>query len=586
MSRVVPLLTQASRLRKAGDLAGAERFLRQALLIDASHAAAWHQLGEVLLAQRRAPDALAALDQAVRRRPDSAPAHADRALALSAVSRPAEAEAALRAAIAIDPKLARAWLELGMLLASQRRFGASIAPLTRACELSPGDAEARLALAQSISQASCRTRALPHFRRAVELGRSPRAMAALAECLLGLGRADESFTLLRDAAAMDTSDVSIRIAEARALESLGRMDEALEILRPLAEAPDATPGVVAQFAMSARSSALADRARDILLAFMKRVHPNSPGMVGLQYALGGLLEDEGDYAGAFACFKRANDLLPQTFDAQAAAAQTDDIITSFSPERFAALPRSSREDRTPVFIVGMPRSGTTLLERILDGHPDATGVGELDTLPMLVQSIPSRLGVSTSSYRNLDAATPEFMDSLADEYLASIRSLAPTARRVVDKMPHNFMHVGLIALMLPGASIIHNRRHPLDTCLSCYTTWLRTSHDYAVSLRGLAAAYRDYHRLMAHWSTLLGDRLIDIRYGDIVADTEGGARRVIDAIGLDWHESCLNFHSRSGVVTTASVQQVRKPIYSSSRNRWKNYEPYIGELIEGLRDLL
>jgi hypothetical protein len=148
------------------------------------------------------------------------------------------------------------------------------------------------------------------------------------------------------------------------------------------------------------------------------------------------------------------------------------------------------------------------------------------------------------------------------------------------------MHVGLIALMLPGASIIHNRRHPLDTCLSCYTTWLRTSHDYAVSLSGLVAAYRDYHRLMAHWSTLLGDRIIHVRYDDIVSDTEDGARRIINAIGLEWHDSCLKFHSRSGVVTTASVQQVRKPIYSSSRNRWKNYEPYIGELIEGLRDLL
>lgn len=586
MSRVVPLLTQASRLRQAGDLAGAERFLRRALQLDASHAVSAHQLGEVLLAQRRAPEALAALNQAIRLRPDMAIAHADRALALAAVSRPAEAEASLRAALSIDPRLARAWVDLGLLLLSLRRESDAIAPLSRAVALNPNNAEAHLALAGAVSFGHCRTAALPCFRRAIELARTPAALAALAECLLGLSKSEDALALLDEAAAKNPRDPQLRAARARALEALGKQNEALRIVEELASGAQSSPQFIAQFATSARGTELGPKARALVTATISRLGPSAPALVPLHYALGQYLEDDADFAGAFASFKKANDLLPQTFDERAAAAQTDDVIDSFSPDRFAALPRSARDDRTPVFIVGMPRSGTTLLERILGGHPDAAGVGELDTLPMLACSIPARLGVSTYSYRNLDGATPALMNALADEYLASIRSLAPDARRVIDKMPHNFMHVGLIALTLPGASIIHNRRHPLDTCLSCYTTWLRASHDYAVSLRGLAAAYRNYHRLMNHWSALFGDRIVQSVYEETVADTEGSARRVIRAIGLDWNDACLSFHSRAGVVTTASVHQVRKPIYATSTNRWKNFEPFIGELIDALGDLL
>ncbi|MFO0834715.1 MAG: sulfotransferase [Phycisphaerales bacterium] len=586
MSRVVQLLSQAARLHAAGDLAGAERLLSQVAQTDPRQAGVQHQLGLVLLEQRRPAEALVPLSRTIALRPDNAAAHVDRGRALAALGRHVEAEAAFRVAISIDPRAARAWAQLGRMYLAQRRDTAAIPPLTRALELNPRDAEAQLAMAHATNGSRCPTAALPHFRRAAELARTPQTLAALGECLIRLSKPEEAFAAFEQALRLDPASTNLHLSRARALEALGRRDDALEVLAKLSADPDANPATIAQYAISARNTEHAQLARGRLLDAITRLSTNSPGMIGLQFALAGFLDDEGDYAGAFRAYHRANSLLPQTFDAAQLEARFDDIIASFPSDRFASFPRSTRPDRTPVFIVGMPRSGTTLLERILGGHPQAAGVGEQPTMIMLAISLSARIGTTTTPSRAVALSTPGALDTLADEYLDSIRVLAPDARRVVDKMPHNFMHLGLISLALPGASIIHNRRHPLDTCLSIYATWLRESHDYAVSLRGIACMYRNYHRLMKHWSTLLGDRIIDCAYEDIVADTAGNARRIIDQIGLPWDDQCLAFHARDGIVNTASVRQVRKPIYSTSTNRWKNYEPYIGELIDSLRDLL
>ncbi len=586
MSRVLPLLVQSGRLRRAGDLAGAERLLVQATRLDPRHAGAFHDLGQVLIESGRPSDALPVLARALALRPENAGAHTDRGRALRALGRSPEAEAAFRAAISLDARQPRAWAELGLSLMAQRRDSAAIPALTRAAELNPRDAESRFALARAVDGGVCATAALPHFRRAVELARTPRTLVALGECLLRVSKPREAFEAFDEAAGLEPGSTQVRAARARALEALGKRDEALDILAELAARAEATPGMIAQYALSARGTEHSERAHRRVHEAMSRLPHGSPGLIGLCYALGGFLDDQGDYAGAFEAYRRANTLLPQTFDAGALDARFDDIIGAFPRERFAALPRAEVSDRTPVFIVGMPRSGTTLLERILGGHPRAAGVGELSNLIMLAVSLPARIGVDTTPSRAVPMATPAALTALAAEYVSSIRTLAPEADRVIDKMPHNFMHLGLISLALPGASLIHSRRHPLDTCLSIYTTWLRESHDYAASLPGIACMYRNYHRLMRHWSALLGDRLIDAAYEDIVADTEGSARRIINAIGLEWNDSCLGFHTRSGVVATASVRQVRRPIYSSSIGRWRNYEPFIGELVDGLRDLL
>lgn len=586
MSRMVQLLSQASRLRASGNLPGAERMLSQAAQADPRHAGVLHQLGLVQLEQRRAAEAVSNFARSIALRPDHAPSHMDLGRALAALGRYADAEAALRSATSIEPRLARAWTELGLAILAQRRDTAAIPPLTRALELNPRDPDAQLAMARAVNGCRCPTAALPHFRRAVELARSPNSLAALGECLLRVSKTQDAFDAFEEAARLDPSNLNLRLAQSRALEALGRRDDALEILARLALEPGANAGAVAQYALTARGTTHAARARELALQTIARLPPDSPATIGLHFAMGGFLDDEGDFAGAFRAFQRGNALLPQTFRPAALDAQFDEIIASFPPEQFHQFPRSARDDPTPVFIVGMPRSGTTLLERVLGGHPRAAGVGELATMIMLALSLPGRIDAPVAPSRAVARSTPEILTALGDEYLGSIRSLAPDSLRVVDKMPHNFMHLGLIALALPGASIIHNRRHPLDTCLSIYTTWLRESHDYAVSLRGIACMYRNYHRLMRHWTTVLGDRMIESVYEDLVADTEASARRIINAIGLDWDDNCLAFHTREGLVNTASSRQVRKPIYSSSTNRWKNYEPYIGELIEALRDLL
>lgn len=359
------------------------------------------------------------------------------------------------------------------------------------------------------------------------------------------------------------------------------------IVEELASGAQSSPQFIAQFATSARGTELGPKARafchrDDLAPWPpeRRVLPLSP----LHYALGQYLEDDADFAAPSPHSRRPTTYFRKPLTS--AAAQTDDVIDSF-PIASPRLPRSAHDDRTR--IVGMPHSGTTLLERILGGHPDAAGVGELDTLPILAAlPIPARLGVSTYSYRNLDGTTPALMNT-SRRRIPRLDPLAhhTDARRVIDKMPHNFMHVGLIALTLPGASIIHNRRHPLDTCLSCYTTWLRASHDYAVSLRGLAAAYRNSHRLMNHWSALFGDRIVQSVYEETIADTEGSAALFARSASIRNGTVPELPFSRGRRHHRQRTSGMHKPIYATSTNRWKNYEPFIGELIDtALGDLL
>ncbi len=298
----------------------------------------------------------------------------------------------------------------------------------------------------------------------------------------------------------------------------------------------------------------------------------------LAFALGKALEDCGDFDAAFPYLTDANRLKRLTLDFNIDAHKTamDDLVRVFDSRFLAQHGVAGNPDDRPIFVLGMPRSGTTLVEQILASHNGVHGAGEREDLSQIVAaSIP---GFPAGSAM-LPATA---FDSIGRQYVDQLTRGAGAARRVTDKMPRNFLFIGLIALILPNARIIHCRRSPMDTCLSCFTLHFPHGQEFSYDLAELGAYYRLYRGLMEHWHRVLPGRILDIAYEDVVSDAEGKAREMIDFCGLEWDDACLNFHQTKRQVMTASATQVREPVHARSVARWRRYEQHLGPLREAL----
>jgi hypothetical protein len=253
------------------------------------------------------------------------------------------------------------------------------------------------------------------------------------------------------------------------------------------------------------------------------------------------------------------------------------LIATFTRERLRAAPMASTA--RPLFICGMFRSGSTLAEQVLACHPRVRAGGELDFLPTVVQT------ELTPFPSVMTRVSPQQLDELAGRYLETVSRLFPGAELVTDKRPDNFLYLGLVKCMFPQARIVHTARNPLDNCLSIYFLHLDHGMGYALDLADIAHYYLQYRRLMAHWKLLFGADILDFDYDVFVREPRASVARLLESCGLDWHEGCLNFQRADRAVKTASVWQVREPLYLRSSGRWRNYERHLAPLQEALRDL-
>ncbi|HUG79566.1 MAG TPA: sulfotransferase [Burkholderiales bacterium] len=308
----------------------------------------------------------------------------------------------------------------------------------------------------------------------------------------------------------------------------------------------------------------------------------------LHTALGRAYEDTGDYDTAFDHFRSGNDIKHslKPFDAVAERDNARRIVSSFTKAAFDAAGEGGNASELPVFVVGMPRSGTTLVEQILDSHPRVFGAGEINHLWRTVTQIGMYLPRNAHLPEAIGAVRREAWPFLAETYLDGLRLQAPWAARIVDKLPFNYTLLGVVRLMLPRAHIIHCVRDPIDTCVSCFTTSFANDRGFTNRLEDLGVVWRAYREVMDHWEAVLPGGLLTVRYEDLVADTETVARRMIDYVGLEWSDACLDFHRNPRAVVTASRAQVRQPAYRSSVGRWRRYERHLGSLREALGDAL
>jgi len=303
----------------------------------------------------------------------------------------------------------------------------------------------------------------------------------------------------------------------------------------------------------------------------------------LAFLKGRAYEAAGEHDRAFEAYRVANDQLPANFDPVDYVRDVDTLIEAFSSTALAALPHGSDRSSLPVFIAGMPRSGTTLVEQIVDAAPGAHGAGEIKAMESIVASLPEALGSREPYPVCVGDLTQRVADRLARRYLADIRKLDRNASVVTNKSLENYRQLGVVALLLPGARVIHCRRDPMDTCLSCYCSHLMPKrHGYACDLGHVAIAYRQYERLMKHWREALDIPMLDVCYEQLIADPEGVSRQMVEFCGLDWDQRCLRPHESKRFAMTLSYDQVRRPIYASSVGRHQRFAKHLGPLREAL----
>ncbi len=401
-----------------------------------------------------------------------------------------------------------------------------------------------------------------------------------------LGNFEQAHACFDEAIALDPSDARFVAAKGQLLVIEGRGQEALDLVRPLLEEGEYIPGLPGVLARLAPKFGLFEEAESALQEAIEDQDLSNTGVAGHCFQLGALLDKKGDYDRAFEAYERANTLKGVTVSEDEAPEVTDRAIAAWTPERLAELPRARLKTEVPVFILGMARSGTSLVEQILSSHPDAHGAGEREWITEISGALQRAGGGAGSVLTELGAIDQSAIDKAARDYLKRLRNEARSAKRITDKMPYNFRFLGLISLLFPKAKIIHCMRHPLDTSLSCYFINFATLNRYSYKLESIASFYRDYVRLMNHWKDVLDMDILDVRYEDMVADQEAMSRRIVDHIGLEWSDECLRFYESKRVTITASNEQVRQPIYRSSMRRHEKYEAHIAVLREALADIV
>jgi len=536
---------------------------------------------QALLGQSRLQEARELYLQLCRIDPDDPENWAMAGVIVGRLGEMQEAATCFQRAIALRPGFAEAHYNLGKALKAMGQLEMAASGYEAALRLRPDWADALYNLGNVFDLLGRLRDAEDCYRHVLAITPDdPKVQKAFGNVLMSLGNLDESLDCFERLGKSHPGDIQARVGTAKVLERRGEMDEASAIARQLIESGARNLELDLLYASMCDPAEAIARLESWLGSEEREI--DRPLRVTLHFTLGELYDRRRDYHAAFQHFQTANQLKARTFDVPAFSSFLEDLISVFTPAFMSAAPRATHGSDRPIFIVGMPRSGTTLVEQILSSHPDVHGAGELEeirriSLEMLKTGENGRLLAGC-----LDDLTVDDCNRLAARYLDHLDGLAGGAARVTDKMPQNFIGIGVIALLFPGARIIHCRRDPLDTCLSCFINDFGATHDYATDLATLGAYYGEYRRVMHHWKDVLGIPMLEIDYEALVADQESVTRRMLDYCGLEWNERCLHFHDNRRAVATSSYDQVRRPIYSRSIGRWRNYEQYLKPLIDSL----
>ncbi len=512
--------------------------------------------------------------------PGSDEAHYHLGCALMLQQKYRDAVAVFRQAIQLNPRYVLSWLHLGKVLHALDDVDEALYCYRKVTELEPDSAQAYSSMGRILENRGEIDAAMAQYKKALQI--TPGLVEAnigLAYVFIHLGEFGEAQALADRALQTDKNNEDAIAIAANVANRMGDPGKAFRLLRPVIESGSNHVNAAITFSNISRSLGKEDEAISMIehvLASQQAI--SSSNRCSLHFELGRLYDYKSAYEKAFMHYQQGNMLKRADFDTEQHRLRTDALIANYSSGFMASAPRASLRTSRPVFVVGMIRSGTTLIEQILASHPAVHGAGELPDIIRMTSSLHSELESDLHYPQCLALLSRETVDTLAGSYIDRLQQLAPGADRVIDKMPGNFMHLGLIEMLFPDAVVIHCIRDPLDTCLSAYFQDFSQSHAYSYDLRDLGAVYGQYLRVMEHWRKVLTIPMLEVQYEDLIADQMTISRRLVEFCGLEWDERCLRFHEAGHAIATASYDQVRRSLYKGSAGRWKNYAHYLDPL--------
>lgn len=494
------------------------------------------------------------------------------------------AEERYQSVLAREPENGKAYQLLGKLAMEQGQFADAAILLKRATSLTPDSADIWVDLGNAYAEQERFSDAEAAARRAIQLQPdAPRSRQVLAGILSRESKYDEAVDALQQALELLPDSIDLLLAYGHSLRTLGRQDEAVSAYR---RALDISPGSGGPWwgLANLKTHEFSDADRQLMQEQLARDDIGDNDRIRLGFAAAKAAEDAGAFDAAFALFAESNTLrrTQESHDPAANQQRTDQLIETFDAELLTAKADNSADEPVPVFIVGMPRSGTTLVEQILASHSQVDGTRELPYVEQLVRRLRAT-GSYPESLRDADEAD---LKRHGDWYLDKVLSHRGSAPLFTDKALGNFWHIGLLAKILPQARFINVRRHPIDSCMGSYKQLFASGQPWSYDLFETGEYCLDYYRLMDHWRELLPGAVLDVDYEDIVDDIETQVGRILDHCGLDAETACLAFHETQRAIESASSEQVRQPLYNTAVNRWRDYEAHLGELIEVLQPLV
>lgn len=480
----------------------------------------------------------------------------------------------------IDPKYPRIQAKLGHAMKQCGAHTQAIESFRLALQQTPDDFEILVELSSVQAELGDIKAAEFSLQHALTI-KNDSAMLhiSLASIFVLQGRLHDACQEYRKARNLEPASSLAIEGEAECLYRLKSYDSCYQLLENLARAKKLTAEGARTFSRVCKKKGNIDYAVQILEKICKQpALPERQRAIAL-FALGDAYDSTQNFDTAFRNYEQANKLLGyNAYNPHLAEATAQNLIEAYSPNDWSSLPRSANAKFKPIFIMGMPRSGTSLVEQIVASHADVYGAGELPFVNEIVTTIQCSPDFP-SNIANLDA---DQIDRLANQYYLKAGALIGESKVMTDKMPGNIFCIGLMALLFPNAAFVHCTRHPLDTCLSIYFQQFSGGHSWASSLENIAHYYKQYRRFVRHWTETLGIPMLEVHYESLVSDQETHSRRLLEYCGLEWDEKCLNFHNNPRHIPTASHDQVTQEIYTTSIGRWKNYRKFLKPLIDGL----